>query len=305
MKSKNIFWGVFFISLGLLFLLDLSDIKLIDFGQVFDLWPLILIFIGIKILIKNNIVSNISLVLASIFLALIFYTLIFNPINCHGIRFYKDRDWNERSSESISYQYNQRIKNAYLNIEFEAGEMKIVSDKQKLIDGEINFIKKYNYLFDGEVNDSTASFRLESKNDKSIYYKIPYEKYKNYLNLKIHPETQWDIDIYTNLSKCSIDFSNNRIKNVHLNGNFTKSKIEFGKPESNTNLNFDINFSNLKIKFPEDVEYEIKIDKNFSSFDIKNLIKVDDQTYKTKNFDQSNQKYFIRISLNFSSFTIN
>lgn len=305
MKSKNIFWGVFFISLGLLFLLDLSDIKLIDFGQVFDLWPLILIFIGIKILIKNNIVSNISLVLASIFLALIFYTLIFNPINCNGIRFYKDRDWNERSSESISYQFNQRIKNASLNIEFEAGEMKIVSDKQKLIDGEINFIKKYNYLFDGEVNDSTASFRLESRNDKSIYYKIPNEKYKNYLNLKIHPETQWDIDIYTNLSKCSIDFSNNRIANVHFNGNFTKSKIEFGKPESNTNLNFDINFSNLKIKFPEDVEYEIKIDKNFSSFDIKNLIKVDDQTYKTKNFEQSNQKYFIRISSNFSSITIN
>ncbi len=305
MKSKNIFWGVFFISLGLLFFLDISDIELIDFGQVIDLWPIILILVGIKILIKNNIVSNISLVLASIFSALILYTLIFNPISCHGIRIYKDRDWNERKSESITYQYDHKIKNAHLNIEFEAGEMKIVSDNQKLINGEINFIKKYNYLFDGEVEDSTARFRLDSKNDKSITYKIPNEKYKNYLDLNIHPETNWYIDIYTKLSKCSVDLSDNRIKNFHLNGNFTKSKIEFGKPESNIDLNFDINFSNLKLIIPEDVDYEVTVDKNFSSIDIKNLIKIDDQTYRTKNFVQAQQKYIIRISSNFSSITIN
>lgn len=305
MKSKNIFWGIFFITLGLFFILDLNEIEVINLEQILELWPLFLILIGLKILIKNNLIADISLALASIFFALIIYTFIFSPISCHGVRFYKDREWKERTNESISYQFNPKIKNANLYLEFEAGEMKLNSNGEKLIDGEINFIKKYNYFFDGEVNDSTAKFRLESRNDKSIIFKIPNEKYKNYLNLKLHPDANWDIDIYTNRSKCFINLSTSKIKNFQFNGIFSKSEIELGTPPSNLNINFDVNFCRLKISLPEDVEYEVKIDKNFSSLDFKDLVKIDDHTYRTKKFDESPNKYRIQISANFSSISLN
>lgn len=62
MKNKNVPLGVLFILLGILWFLD--NLNILDFQWRFlitglmDLWPLILVVIGINILIKNKTVEK-------------------------------------------------------------------------------------------------------------------------------------------------------------------------------------------------------------------------------------------------------
>jgi lia operon protein LiaF len=52
-RSGRFFWGGMMILFGVLFLLD--NLRLLDFGEVVsNFWPLILVFIGIKILVSRR-----------------------------------------------------------------------------------------------------------------------------------------------------------------------------------------------------------------------------------------------------------
>ncbi len=45
-KSGSIFWGAVLIGLGVIFLLANFDV--IDYGHIFDFWPLVIVLIGVK-----------------------------------------------------------------------------------------------------------------------------------------------------------------------------------------------------------------------------------------------------------------
>jgi hypothetical protein len=49
MKAGSIFWGAVLMALGFVFLL--ANFEVISYGTVFDLWPLFIIVIGIKLVI--------------------------------------------------------------------------------------------------------------------------------------------------------------------------------------------------------------------------------------------------------------
>ncbi len=50
LKSGSVFWGIVLMALGTVLLL--ANFGFIDYGTIFDLWPLIIIVIGIKLVIE-------------------------------------------------------------------------------------------------------------------------------------------------------------------------------------------------------------------------------------------------------------
>ncbi|MDD3281786.1 MAG: DUF5668 domain-containing protein, partial [Bacteroidales bacterium] len=50
MRYKNIFWGIFFITIGVLWLLHNQQIIDIDWRNLWYLWPFILVLVGISII---------------------------------------------------------------------------------------------------------------------------------------------------------------------------------------------------------------------------------------------------------------
>ncbi len=76
MKTSSIFWGTLFIVLGLLVLINnFSPINL-DWGNLWQLWPVILVLFGISMLIKNNAGKGLITGAAAVILAIIIFTSI-------------------------------------------------------------------------------------------------------------------------------------------------------------------------------------------------------------------------------------
>jgi len=48
-KTGSVFWGVVLMALGAIFLL--ANFDLIDYGHIFDFWPVVIIIIGVKFVV--------------------------------------------------------------------------------------------------------------------------------------------------------------------------------------------------------------------------------------------------------------
>ncbi len=299
MKSNNFFWGIFLTFLGLFFLIDNFFPLNLDFDSLLKFWPLILILIGLKLLIKNQIATNLILIISAILLSLITYAFVFNPFICGDVRIY--RDMKKEKQESISHFYSPKIKDAKLNIEFNFGKMKINSTDDKLIDGEIRY-KANEYNFDGEISDTTAYFFLKKKDsEKSFSIILPSKKNLNHLELQLNQNPEWEIKINTTISDFELDFSSLKSKDIRIESNFSSGRIKLGKPSKESTVYLDVNFTSLEVDLTDNMNIEIITDKNFSSVDITGLEKIDKNTYRSKNFDKTKSHLVIKLSSNFSS----
>lgn len=82
MKSSTIFWGVFLISLGALLLLRQFGIWDSDLGDLFDLWPSLLIIWGISLLKIGNVAKTALIALTALLLA-VFTSGFFTEVKYH------------------------------------------------------------------------------------------------------------------------------------------------------------------------------------------------------------------------------
>lgn len=299
MKTNNFFWGIFLTVLGVLFLIDNFSILNFDIEFFLNLWPLILILVGLKLLVKNQIITNVVVVVTSILLAMIVYAFVFNPFSCGNLRIY--RDMKKEKQEAISHFYSSQIKNAKLDMEFSFGKMMINPSSDKLIDGEIRY-KMNDYNFDGEISDTSALFFLRQNSSSiSTILVLPSKKNSNYLSLNLNQNPDWEIKVNTNISDFDLDLSTLKCKEIKIESNFSTGKIKLGNPIAESIIYLDFNFTNIDIDYPDDIAIEVIVDKNFSSVDIIGLEKIEKNIYRSKNFDRTKDHFVIEISSKFSS----
>src|SRR5690606_31090229 len=131
MKNKHLFWGFLFLTLGSLILIN--NFTQIDFEiNLWKIWPLFLILLGIGLLIKNEIIRGIVFSLTAIVLGAAIFSSFKTgwghfrnetKININGISIDDSNEDNEK--KVFEEEFNEEIKFASLNLIAKAGLFKI------------------------------------------------------------------------------------------------------------------------------------------------------------------------------------
>jgi hypothetical protein len=104
-KNKGVFWGLFLIVLGLLWLGRSFGLFYFNWGTVFRLWPLIIIWIGITLLPIEQLWKNVS---NFVLLALAIVLLFVLPGRSSHHRF-----WND----NFQYEIKKKVKDVECDID--------------------------------------------------------------------------------------------------------------------------------------------------------------------------------------------
>lgn len=299
MKYNHLFWGVFLVVLGGLILLNNYAAFSFEFDSIIKFWPLILILIGLRMIIKNNLINSVTVILSGILLAIIVYSLVFVNFTCGHMRFF--RDSYEEKRETISQNFSPMIKRSYLDIDYSFGDFKINPNREKLIDGEIIFTKG-KYYFDGEISDSVAEYKLISKDNDHMKF-FSSKKFNN-LKLSIHPIPEWNINFINNFVDCEFDLQQINIRSLKIEGNFSKGNILLNPASNDCKIDLDFNFSNYKIKIPDSVLVDVFTNDNLSSIHLNGFTKLEKNHFQTKNLNGKKPKIQINLSSNFSKIVI-
>lgn len=303
MKTSHYFWGMFFISLGGMVLLgNLTDLNF-QWSTAWKFWPTVLILIGISIMIKNQVGKGIVAALAGIILALSIYASVSATTSMITGDFefvFDDENNVNYDTTYYSQEYNDSIKTAALNFNGGAGNFKLFSTTDKLIDFKAEGVKD---LFKLRRNDA-GSFSEIFFDMKGKSIKFGKENYKNSVEISLNPKPEWDLNFDVGAASLDLDLTQFKIRKTEINMGAAALRIKYGDQITTSDLKIDAGASDIDILIPKDVACEIKTDAALSSKNFVGFTKIKSDLYRTPNFDNATKKLFIDIDCGVSSIDV-
>jgi len=306
MKNKSIFWGIFFISIGFLILINNISSFHVYYDEVWRLWPAVLILLGISMLIKQEIIKSILVGITAFVFAFTVYSSFISGFQfCNeGIIYNYDSDDNEKVRGNYTIQrfeedYDTKIKHATLNFDAGAGTFIIQDTTDKLIMAKTEGISDYS-LTKADNNDEVSIDLFMKKK----HFSIQGGKIKNKVGIKLNKNPEWDMNINVGAANTDLDLSNYNVKNLDIEMGAASLNVMLGMPLKETHFNLDAGVSSIHIMVPEKAGCEIKTDVALSSKSFEGFKEVSNNVYHTDNFNKAEKKIFIELKTGVSSIDV-
>ncbi|MES2518416.1 MAG: DUF5668 domain-containing protein [Bacteroidota bacterium] len=301
MNSKNIFTGGFLILLGILFLGKELDWFHINWHEIFRLWPLLLIYLGLVALLGKS--SRSATVVTIVLLCIAIPTVIIrscqekveNAFDDNGIHIDMDDDDDDDNDEDRSFKgsnqtlnspMNSAIKNATFNFSGGAAEFEIGGTSSQLVEAEAKLdFGNISLKKTGDSTSPTLDFALRGKkNNINIG-----DDNNNKINLKLNPSVIWDMKFEFGAGKADFDLSEYKVKNLSIKTGLTKTDVKLGDKVDNLDVQIESGLTSIEFKVPESVGCRIDLDGGLNDKDFDGFIQKDGH-WETPNFDKSNKK---------------
>ena len=303
MKPSHIFWGLLFIGLGLLVLINNFTTIFMDWASIWKLWPLTIVLIGLSILIKHKYGKSVIAGLAAIVLAFAIFAsfktathFFSNDINID----FGDGANNEYGTTEFSEEYDSTSTYATLNFDAGAGSFVISDTTYSLIyaitEGHIN-----NYKL-RRLDSDTSSIIDFDMGDKAIFRFG--KNYKNKVDIALNGKPVWDMNFDVGAASMDFDLTQFKTRNVDVDMGAASIKIKLGNLYSETNVSVDAGASDINIFIPRESGCEIVLDGALSSKHFNDFEKIDSDNFKTENYDEATNKIFIDIECGVSSISV-
>jgi hypothetical protein len=265
MKTSNIFWGTLLIVLGLLFLLvNFSAINL-DWENIWQLWPIIIILFGISMLVKS--ISGSS---------------------------------SDYSSNEYREVFNPSITNAVLSLVGGAGNIKIGSVTNDLIFAKTECANS-NFDIIKTSTDTVARLKFCIREANFLFNNT---KCISKVDIALNEKPLWKLDFKLGAASTRLDLTKYKIQDIKMDLGAAKLEVKLGALSEHLNFKLNTGASQIEISVPEEVGSEIIAKDVISKKDISGFIKINSGLYRTGNFDMTDKKIFINIDCGVSSITV-
>ncbi|HXH99102.1 MAG TPA: DUF5668 domain-containing protein [Sphingobacteriaceae bacterium] len=312
MKSDKIVWGLVFVFIGSILLLDNFGVIDFSWGAVWRLWPLLLIIWGVELMFsgKNNpagpwIAGVVTLV------ALIFAGYYGATHASDDSLWLKNLKWNRGGrvhnsakfkSNSFSEPFSDSIKIAELNITGGATTYRLKDSTSNLFDADIK--QQFgNYSLTRTTRDSIEVLFLKMPDSAHTRGSRNFDL--NKVEMKLNNKPVWDINLEMGAGKADFDLSKFKISRLNIEGGAASFQIKLGEPQTSTNVTVETGVSKVKISVPSSVGCLIKVDSGLSSNDFDGFNKQNDNTYITDNYGSSSKRIIINLEGGISDFEVN
>jgi len=303
MKTSNIFWGVFFVSIGSLVLIgNLTDLNF-TWNSAWKFWPMVLVLIGVSILVKNQIGKGIVAGLAALVLSLTIYASVSATTNLIDDDFEIHFDDDEDAvfdTTNFSQDYSDSIKTATLNFNSGAGGFKILTPTDKLIDfiteGNVN-----SYSLDRQDMDSHAEINFEMRNN---HIKLHNKNYKNSVEMSLNKNPEWALNFSVGAASVDLDLTQYKVSRLDVGMGAAAFNVKLGNLVDVARIKIDAGASDIDILIPDSVGCEINDEAALSSRNYEGFKKVDNDLYRSENFDKYPKKIYIDINCGVSSIDV-
>lgn len=299
MKTKSLFWGLFFIALGgLIFANQYGFLLKIDWYFLRDLWPLVFVFIGLIIIAKDTFIKPIIAVLFAIFLALFIYSFFQSSFYRH----YQDDDkdeW-EYSVERFTENYDSTMKYANLTINAGAGRIVLDEDTNSLFEGKLEGQFK-KYQLEKKMKDSTAwlTYDIEDK-----HFNILKDNSSNRMELSLNRKPVWDLNLNIGAAKADFYLNDLKIKNLVLKAGAADVEIRLGDDIKRSYVNVDMGAAKLTLNIPRNSGCKLTGKMMLVSKELDNFEEISDGVYVTENYESAKNKILVDFNSGVSSLSI-
>lgn len=291
--------GLLFICLGVIFFL--INFGILSWGfwlSVIDLWPLILILVGISLFFKKQI--PFSLILMVFLIALASYSLIFGERYApwDSLKYkvpYNSAQSNSDSSMATDVSLPADITKAELKINlggasFNLGSLDPADSQSQLVKGSLSWENRFGDQpeFSTQQEGDIMKIKLSSNIRGGS---------KNSLTMNLSSKVKYSLDINAGAVDGKLDFSRLAIEQLNLRTGASKYSLQFGDNGLTTEGKIECGVSEITLVIPENVGLHVHFDGVACETDFMGdgLI-LDNKEWTSPEYDQARTKVNLDIS---------
>jgi len=303
MKTSHIFWGLLFIVLGGLILINNFTTIFMDWSTIWKLWPLVVILLGLSILIKHKYGKGVVAGLAAIILAFAIFASFKTATHFVNNDFQIDID-DEANPEYGTTEFNEAFDSTltYATLNFDAG-----GGSFKISDTTNNLI----YAVTDGVRDSYNLTRYDNDSSSTINFKMGKKSvfrfgddYKNKVDISLNTNPVWDMNFDVGAASMDFDLTQFRVRNVSVDMGAASITVKINDLYPETEISVDAGASDINIFVPKQSGCKIITDGALSSKHFSEFNKIDSDNYQTENFSEAANKVYINIECGVSSISV-
>lgn len=331
MKNEKIIPGLILVSIGAIFLLNNYNIIDFHWSNLWHLWPIFLIMIGVNLVLANNrsvwaTALKFGVVILGFVLLVFAHTedRWFSPFGNHWG--FNDRGWSKdddddmddddddndssdstgivkvEGSSTYNEPYNATTTFAKLNISGGGTVYTLKDSTNDLFRANTKeFYNKFEYSHSTE--GATPVLNLKMKKQKNSHFEWDSEKTSS-ADIKLNVKPEWEINVEAGATKLDFDLSPYKLRDLKLSGGAASFDIKLGQPLATTNVEVSTGVSEVEIKVPSNAACRITTDSGLSSSNFDGFAKKGDNTYETAGFDAAKNKFFIHMKGGVSDFKV-
>lgn len=282
-------------TIGILLLLgNLGVISWSVLSGIRQIWPLIIVAIGLNMLFNNHILIK-MFTFTALVVALIAAGMAYPPSDDWKFNFRFDGFDRDAASITREYPMEPSISSAELNLKVTAGSLKISSQDTGLLSGQFpdNYEKENVVTANNGArkifNLDGGAFTLGGNSQTDRGWEYQYE-----LNNTI----PWDVRIEAGATDADLDFSDIILKNLELNSGAGDIDIQIGKIDRKAIIVADVKASDFKVSLPKDMGYKAIIEGSLHDITIEGDDYVKNgNVYTSDNYSTAAQKVDINLDV--------
>ena len=296
MRLSTLFWGVLLIAIGGLFLFNNLGLLNVNWETIWRLWPMILVFWGLSILVGKQRPPWYVVVL------MIFLLLFMIAAAATSSWFHNDFDF--VSGEGFQQKFEEPIapntEKATFRLRSGAGRFYIRDTTNQLVkaETEVNFGK---YTLTREQSDNSAYVTLDFRGRNRGWN---FGNGRNHVDVRLNSNPSWTINLEVGAASGNFDLSPFKVEELRLDAGASSMRIRLGDRSEETRVTVKTGASSTSIEVPQKVGCEVRLQTALSGKRIRGFEKISNNRYQTSNFESASKKIYIEVSAGVSQIRV-
>lgn len=296
MRVGSLIWGFIVLLLGIIFLgINLDWWNSSVLFDLFSLWPVIILLIGVKIIFGHNYLLS-AIISLLILIGVVVFLFSPNP----AIRKFSRVSTTQTENDTISRNLENGVQKASLEIDFGAGNLNVKNAPEN------NLL--YNAVLGSNGGRLTESYSLSNGEVKVKLSETMSRSFfgnRRTLDLEVNSSVPLSLKVNSGASNIDLNLRELTVTNLDLNAGASSGKIVFGDKVSSVTAEIDAGASNMEIDVPSGTGIKVVSSSALMSNNFESIgLQKSGDTFTSNGFDQSKKQILLTIKAGASSFKI-
>lgn len=298
MKSKQLFWGMLFLTLGVVYLLvEVMHVQ-VAIGAFYHYWPLSLILIGLTVLSKNNYAKLTFSGLAG----LVFALVIFSFFSTSWLPWDEcDSDIRKMTTiEQFVEPFDRKIKTVNATFELGAGRIELLGNDSNLVTVKSGGMKDL-FSVETDRHDDNYNFDVGMEN---VHVNLKEDHHRK-LEVGFNNNPNYNFSFKLGAADVDLDLTTLKVGSVSLSTGAASCNLKVREFATDTmNIEVEAGAASVRLVLPKDAGVQIRKETALSSAHFDDFKEVSDDLFQTDNFSSAKKKIFLKIEGGVASFYV-
>jgi len=334
-RHNGLFWGIFLLTLGVLFLARNAGWLDVDWHSLVDLWPVLLILAGVNLILERR--GSSAAFVTTVMLGVAVPTTLFGFFahdrdrDEYNFRWHRDNDDDDddnrsadddneddyraerdrRQSDGNSVQSNTftesmdaDTREAVLKLAGGAGRFTIGDPTAELIKADTKQHQgTYSMTVDRDATTRIPTIELKPT-DEDQHINLKDGEFDNRVDIHLNAKPVWSMDVALGAGQGDLDLSAYAVKSLKVGVGAADLDLKLGDKADQADVKLDVGAASVTVHVPKGVGCRIKKDGALNIERLDDFTSVGDGEYVSPGYDAAKKKMLIRFDGGVSSFKV-